>query len=51
VAVLHRAERLGGTTVLPVTAIPDTNLTIAYFADPEGHVIGLTRGMATSIDI
>ena len=39
-AELDKAESLGGKTVLPVTTIPDT-VTLALFADPEGHVVGL----------
>lgn len=43
---LASAERLGGRTVMPPTAIPGMELKFAYFADPEGHVIGLSKGMA-----
>ena len=39
-AALDKAESLGGKTVLPVMTIPDT-VTLALFADPEGHVVGL----------
>jgi len=42
-AVLDRAEQLGGKTVMPVTELPQ--VTIAMFADPEGHVIGIAKGM------
>jgi uncharacterized protein len=38
---LDKAESLGGKTVLPVMTIPDT-VTLAMFADPEGHIVGLT---------
>jgi predicted enzyme related to lactoylglutathione lyase len=41
-ADLDRIESLGGTTVLPATAIPG-GPTIALFADPEGHVLGLAK--------
>jgi predicted enzyme related to lactoylglutathione lyase len=41
-ADLGRIEALGGTTVLPATAIPN-GPTIALFADPEGHVVGLAK--------
>ena len=41
-ATLDRAVSLGGTVVMPVTELPMT--TIALFADPEGHVIGLYKG-------
>jgi uncharacterized protein len=42
-AVLDKANELGGKTILPVTELP--MVTIALFADPEGHVIGLAKGM------
>jgi predicted enzyme related to lactoylglutathione lyase len=45
---LARAEKLGGKTVMPPTAIPGMDLKFAYFADPDGHVIGLSKGMAAS---
>ena len=37
---LATAERLGGTTVLPATTVP--GVTYALFADPEGHIIGVS---------
>jgi predicted enzyme related to lactoylglutathione lyase len=40
-ATLDKAKQLGGRTILPVTELPQ--VTIALFADPEGHVIGLTE--------
>lgn len=43
-AYLARAEKLGGKTVVPPTEIPSVNLTFAYFTDPEGHLIGLSKG-------
>jgi len=43
--VLTKAAKLGGKIVMPVTELPGANLKIAYFVDPEGHVIGLTTGM------
>jgi uncharacterized protein len=39
---LERIEQLGGRTVLPATEIPG-GPTIALFADPEGHVVGLAK--------
>jgi predicted enzyme related to lactoylglutathione lyase len=45
-AYLARAETLGGTTVVPPTEIPSYNLTFAYFTDPQGHLIGLSKGLA-----
>jgi predicted enzyme related to lactoylglutathione lyase len=44
---LAKAERLGGTTVVPPTEIPQFGLTFAFFADPEGHVVGLSKGALT----
>ena len=44
--VLAKAEKLGGQTVMPATDIPGMNLKFAYFTDPEGHVIGISKGMA-----
>ncbi len=40
-ASLDRANRLGGRTIMPVTELPQ--VTLALFADPEGHVIGLVK--------
>ena len=42
-AILDKAEALGGKTVMPVTELPE--VTLAMFADPEGHVIGLVKAM------
>lgn len=42
-ATLEKAEQLGGRTILPVTELPQ--VTIALFADPEGHVVGLAKRM------
>jgi uncharacterized protein len=37
---LKRIEKLGGKVIMPLTQVaPET--TIALFADPEGHVVGL----------
>jgi uncharacterized protein len=44
-AYLAKAERLGGQTILPPMEIPGYNLTVALLADPEGHVIGLAKGV------
>lgn len=42
-ATLAEIERLGGRTVLPPQQVPG-GVTFAYFADPEGHVVGLLKG-------
>ena len=39
-STLKRVEELGGRVLMPLTEVaPET--TIALFADPEGHVVGL----------
>jgi predicted enzyme related to lactoylglutathione lyase len=45
-AYLEKAEKLGAKTVVPPTEIPSYNLTFAYFLDPQGHLIGLSKGAA-----
>ncbi len=40
---LAKAEKLGGKTVMPPTQAGPVEL--ALFADPEGNVIGLAKGM------
>jgi predicted enzyme related to lactoylglutathione lyase len=40
-AGLDKAQSLGGQTVMPPTEMEGT--TIALFADPEGHVVGLVK--------
>ena len=40
-AALARAEQLGGRIVLPATSVPGT--TFGLFADPEGHVVGVSH--------
>jgi predicted enzyme related to lactoylglutathione lyase len=42
---LSKAERLGGKIVVPPTEIREFGLAFAYFADPEGHVVGLSKGV------
>jgi uncharacterized protein len=41
---LQRAEQLGGQTVMPPTTLEQFGLTIGFFSDIEGHVIGLSKG-------
>lgn len=43
-AYLKKAEKLGGTIVVGPTELPNFGLTFAFFADPEGHVVGLSKG-------
>lgn len=40
-AALAKAESLGGTIVLPSQSVP--GVTFGLFADPEGHVIGVSH--------
>jgi uncharacterized protein len=40
--MLDKAESLGGKTVMPPTE-PMEGTSIALFADPEGHVVGLVN--------
>ena len=41
-ATLDKAESLGGKTIQPPMDVPE-GPTIAMFADPEGHMIGLLK--------
>jgi predicted enzyme related to lactoylglutathione lyase len=41
-AALSRAAELGGTVVMPKFS-PGPGATLGLFADPEGHVIGVTE--------
>lgn len=43
-AMLKQAESLGGHTIMPPMDVPG-GPTIALFADPDGNVIGLAKGM------
>ena len=41
---LAKVERLGGKTVVPLTEIANFGFTFGFFADLEGHVVGLSKG-------
>lgn len=45
-ATLKQIESLGGKTISPPMDVPG-GPTIAQFADPEGHMIGLIKGPAS----
>lgn len=45
-AYLKNTEQLGGQTILASSETPEFGLTFAFLADPEGHVVGLSRGAA-----
>jgi predicted enzyme related to lactoylglutathione lyase len=40
-AALQKAESLGGSRTMGPERAPGTNLVVAHFTDPEGHLIGL----------
>jgi uncharacterized protein len=43
-AYLEKAKQLGGQAIVPPTELEQFGLTFAFFADPEGHVVGLSKG-------
>ena len=40
---LAKAESLGGTRLWGPDEVPGTDIELGHFADPEGHLIGLTK--------
>jgi predicted enzyme related to lactoylglutathione lyase len=42
-AALVKAESLGGTRMMGPDKVPEANIEIGLFTDPEGHVIGLVK--------
>jgi predicted enzyme related to lactoylglutathione lyase len=44
-AYLTKVEGLGGRTVVPPTEIAEFSLSFAFFQDPQGHLIGLSKGV------
>jgi uncharacterized protein len=44
------AEELGGTVIAPPYDVPGRELTLAFIADPEGHVVGLAQGLQSAIE-
>ena len=42
-AALAKAESLGGTRMMGPDEVPEVNIEIGLFTDPEGHVIGLVK--------
>ena len=45
-AYLDKVTQAGGKTLMPVTDVADM-VTIAMFADPEGHTVGLLKSNPT----
>jgi predicted enzyme related to lactoylglutathione lyase len=44
------AERLGGTIVTPLHEYPGRDLKVAFIADPEGHIVGLSQGLQRALE-
>ncbi|MBV8085814.1 MAG: VOC family protein [Chloroflexi bacterium] len=44
-AALDKAVQLGGKVVSPPMEIPGTGVSIAQFSDPDGNLVGLSKGM------
>ena len=42
-AALEQAESLGGTRMMGPDKIPEVEIEIGLFTDPEGHVIGVVK--------
>ena len=40
---ISKVEQMGGKVIMPPTELPDFGVTFALFADPEGHVVGMTQ--------
>jgi hypothetical protein len=47
-AALARAQEPAASVVSLPAEVPGMDLTIAFFADPDGHVVGLSHG-ATAV--
>ena len=46
---VSQAEKLGGRIVSPVHEVPGKPLKVAFIADPEGHVLGLSQGLQSAL--
>jgi uncharacterized protein len=42
-AALAKAESLGGTRMMGPDKIPEVDIEIGLFTDPEGHVVGVVK--------
>jgi predicted enzyme related to lactoylglutathione lyase len=45
-----KAVGLGGSIVAPPYDVPDRGITIAFVADPEGHVVGISQGLQGAME-
>jgi hypothetical protein len=43
-AYLNKVEKLGGRRISPPVTLEQFGLTFAFFADPERHIVGLSKG-------
>jgi predicted enzyme related to lactoylglutathione lyase len=46
---VSQAEMLGGKVVSPVHEVSGTPLKVAFIADPEGHVLGVSQGLPIAL--
>ena len=46
---VSQAEKLGGKVVAPVYEVSGRSLKVAFIADPEGHVLGLSQGLQNAM--
>jgi uncharacterized protein len=47
---VSRAQTLGGRLVSPVHEVSGRSLRIAFVADPDGHVVGLSQGLQIALE-
>jgi predicted enzyme related to lactoylglutathione lyase len=47
---LSLAQRLGGSIAAPIHELPGRDLRVAFIADPEGHVVGLSQGLQQALE-
>ena len=47
-AIVAKAERLGGKTIVPLAKVPGLDMEKAYIEDLEGNVICITRGLSNT---
>ena len=46
---VSQAEKLGGRVISPVHEVPSKQLKVAFIADLDGHVIGLSQGLRNAL--
>jgi predicted enzyme related to lactoylglutathione lyase len=45
-----QAERLGGKLIAAPFEVPGRQLRLAFIADPECHVVGLSQGLQSALE-